>query len=208
MNKKNILFIICLVFSFFSFISNAQDKHSFAFGSKVVIGSIDEFGGDILVANISYLYNATGRLSVGAGAGIGTADALRSWSVTNVLEEDKKRDSQLLYSIFARGKFKFTTKPTSLYLLLDVGYNSSSFESWSGESYNPLGFFATPALGLNIGLPNNNIIALSVGIQGQNTQYNEIKYKYSDVLKKMVYDSFSLKSGGFTGLIFSAEYIF
>jgi hypothetical protein len=201
--------------------SNAQDvpptlltnvdkahRHSFAFGTKLVFGTINEFGGNIFTGNITYLYSISNKFDIGVGAGIGFVNGLRSWSTSNLLKDEAKREEQMMYSFYARGKFKFSNRPTSLFLLLDVGCNGSSFEDWSAQKYNSLGFFASPALGINIGLPNHNSIALSFGIQGQNTKYNEVKYTYSDLLNKMTYDSFSTKTAGFTGLTFSIEYIF
>jgi hypothetical protein len=206
-NKFNLLTICILIFSVH--LSKAQVKHSFSFEPKAVIGkSMNEFGGDMFSANAVYTYSVTKHFGIGVGAGIGTADALRAWSATNLLKGETKRDNKMMYSIFARGKFRFNTNPTSFYVLLDIGCNSASFESWSAESYNALGFFASPQLGIDVRLPNANSIFISIGIHGQNAKYNEIKYIYSDVLKKMVYDSFSLKASGFTGLVVMTGYSF
>jgi hypothetical protein len=207
--RKLIKLLVISVFVFTAHLSNAQVKHSFSFEPKVVIGKpMNEFGGDMFSANAVYLYNITSRLSIGAGAGIGSADAFRSWSATNLLDDETKRDNAMMYSIFARGKFRFRTNPTSFFLLLDIGYNSASLESWNAESYNALGFFASPQLGIDIGLPNTNRIFFSIGVQGQNAQYNEVTYKPSSGSNKMLYDSFSIQSSGFTGLVIMAGYSF
>jgi hypothetical protein len=174
-----------------------HNKYSVSFETKAVIGkSVHEFGADIFQINASYLYNVSDHIGIGIGAGIGTVDALKYWLS---MEE---RDSKIAFSFFGRGKYKFTTKPTSLFLLLDIGYNTSSFEGWSEKSYNPLGFFMSPRLGIDIGLSNKNVIAFSAGLHGQNTQYTQIQYD-REFKKKG-----SLESGGFSGLTLSVEYIF
>ncbi|MCL2073668.1 MAG: hypothetical protein FWH18_07095 [Marinilabiliaceae bacterium] len=212
---KKIVLMALLSLSFNTFCQNnpeeVRTKHNYSFGIKHLMGkSLNDFGADLFSVNAIYLYKFTQKFGAGAGIGIGYADAFRCYSFTShLVAEDKKRDTDIMYSIFARGKYRFNTKPTSLYLLTDAGINSSSFQNWSGDDfYNSLGLFLSLQLGLNVEFNNKNSLNFSVGIQRQNIQYNDVKFRYSSVFNSLIFDSSSIEKDYFDGLCFGIEYSF
>jgi hypothetical protein len=164
----------------------------------------EDYGGDIYDFTFSYLNTKSSKFHFGGGAGIGTTNLTRTYSVfSNLLDEDVKRGNSLVMSLYGRTKYKFNQNPTSFFALFDLGYNIASLESWSGASYNPLGLFLTPAIGCDFSTKSDYKFFLILGIQEQFIKYNYVEYEWNDFLNKMTYKDFELENNSFSSLYLS-----
>ncbi len=136
----------------------------------MVFGEIfDAFGANLALANVAYTYEIVPRFRIGAGAGIGTAN------VDNLVDG---RMSKVAYAAFARFKYNFWGKPSSMFCQLDGGYNWADFTNpWNSKKID-LGPFFTPSIGYDFSIGKGQKISLTTGFQIQSTRYNET-YIYS-----------------------------
>jgi hypothetical protein len=205
--RKAILSLSLLLACIGLFAQNS-DRWTFNVNESNVIGSFEEdWGGNIFEVNFVAYYNVTPKFHIGVGAGVGSADIVKyhsSWE----LDTDKK-DNIFSAPVFAKIKYDFGSKPTHLYVTGKIGTRIGSVEGYDGETFNPFIYNIAPALGVDINVGGGNKITIEAGIEANGGRYEEVNFKYSDVLNKYVYSDFEKKSdNSWAGIYISVGFSF
>lgn len=199
--KKIFLVIIA---TFASQLCFAQEKISWTISENNVIGLEEDLSSNMFSADFGAVFSFSPKFSIGANAGLGICNPIKYSSMWKVDDVEMSESSIFLLSLYARGQYAFSTKPNHFFIGMDLGTTISSVEGFDGTDFNPYGFFVRPHIGAQFKLGNSGLDLFAlVGIQMQNSKTDDIQMKYSEVLKKYVYDDFERTKQGFTGLYFS-----
>ena len=188
----------------------------------------DAYGAQDLGLNLLFGYRLSKKLSVGLGVGVSNSITdVKSTRVATyysepdaqgaVAHEDKDEESDNLtfLKVFLRGEYRFTTKPFSPYVALDLGLRKTMADDEYSVSGFPdnfkaycSGFFARPAVGISWRCTNNSYIQLHIdyelsngGVKSYNVTENRNGYRggrYQSIHYKCDGGKFSAFSVGIT----------
>lgn len=175
--------------SFFTF---GQDKNHLAVQAVPHFAPSDEWSTKSVELNAQYIRDIGKVFHIGAGAGLGTAKPVKYWSQWK-MEGTETTEEVMYIPVFVRGKIDFGTKPSHGYFAFKVGTKICEVEGYDGVGFNPYIANISPAIGYDIKLGRHKL-GIEFVVDAIMARYQQINFKYSDLLKKYHYDSFETMS--------------
>lgn len=178
------LAVICLSITAFS-------QNHIAIQAVPYYAPEDDWSTNSVEFSASYVRDLGSIFHVGAGMGIGTAKPVKYYSMWKLGADVSKTQEGIYVPVFLRGKIDFGTRPSHGYFATRVGTKLCSVDGYDGTEFNPYIFDVVPAVGYDIRLGEHKL-GIEFSLNVNKARYQEINFKYEDILNKYIYDNCQL----------------